>query len=224
MKIFPKMPVKILAILINTKQALWIAFKRLYFLTALRKCPLWKGSQQREQPGWGGLIWVLFSRHTLKRGFTHFEHSIRRVDLPLPVFISWTDCGYKMISEKDAEGEEVNRRTGVTSSACLLRACTASSTVALLALCGWLPDFKCSAALAPRALTVCFLHFKNLPVMSLWPFKQRSLTTIWWFKECYLTMRGLYEAHPYVTPLIVVRTVCCSCEKPPPGPDPLTKA
>lgn len=156
------MPVKILAILINTKQASWIAFKRLCFLTALRKCPLWKGSQQREQPGWGGLIWVLCSRHTLKRGFTHFEHSIRRIDVPLPVFTSWTDCGYKMISGKDAGREGVNRRTGVISSARLLRACLASSTVAHLALCGWLPDFKCSAALAPRALTVCLLHFRIL--------------------------------------------------------------
>lgn len=64
-----------------------------------------------------------------------------------------------MISKKDAERKGINGRTGVISFVLSFRACTANSVVANLAPRGWLPDFKCSAALAPRALTDYLLHF-----------------------------------------------------------------
>lgn len=104
---------------------------------------------------------IMFKAHFEEKIYTLWTlHQTRRRASASVYFLNWLRL--QMISEKDAEREGVNRRTGVISSARLLRACTASSTVAHLALCGWLPDFKYSAALAPRALTVCLLHFRIL--------------------------------------------------------------
>ena len=60
-----------------------------------------------------------------------------------------------MISEKDAERKGINEWTGVIVFVLLFRARTADSVGTDLALGGWLPDFRCSAAHAPRTLTDC---------------------------------------------------------------------
>ena len=98
------------------------------------------------------LIWVLFSRHTSER----VPECCRRHVSASVYFSYW--CSSEVISEKDAERKGVNEWTGVVLPAPQFRARTADSLVADLVLCGWLPDFKCSAAEAPWSLTDCLLH------------------------------------------------------------------
>ena len=91
---------------------------------------------------------------------THFGESLWmfcRRHVSASVYFSYW-CSSEVISEKDAERKGINEWTGVILSALRFRAHTADSFVADLVLCGWLPDFKCSAAQAPWSLTDCLLH------------------------------------------------------------------
>lgn len=145
-----------------------------------------------------GLIWVLFSRHILERVFERPAGG-----LFLPVFISCTDAVQRWLARKMLKERE-STRGQVSYSLCSLSGlCTDNSMVANLALCGWLPDFKYSAALTPRALTDCLLHFGTPRWWVSDPLNKKPEHHMVIFKKCYLKIQRLYEEHSYVTPLTV---------------------
>lgn len=124
--------------------------KKFHFLITLRKWLLSKSLQQQR-----GLIWVLFSRHTLER---NFECSAG--GLSLLVFISRTWCSSEVISVKDGERKGISERTGVILCA-LIQSLHSQFHGGKCGTMWVAAHFKCSAAGAPRALTDCLLHFRT---------------------------------------------------------------
>lgn len=187
MEIFPKVLVKTLWILTNTRPNSYFfdnvsVSSHTKEITTFRKLATTKRTAL-----FLGLIWVLFSRHTLERVF---ECSVGALS-PSVYFSYWYSS--EVISEKDAERKGINERTGVMFFVLLFRACTANSMVANLALCGWLPDFKCSAALAPRALTDCLLPFRTTRWWVSDPLNKKTETICWILKVLSKDTRTLWR-------------------------------
>lgn len=76
----------------QTRNQILISLKMFHFLITLRKWPLSKSLQQQR-----GLIWVLFSRHTLERDWV----PCWRLVSASVYFSFW--CSSEVISEKNAE-------------------------------------------------------------------------------------------------------------------------